>query len=206
MDYQEISRGAEAIIYLSEYHGRDAILKVRPPKKYRHPDLDLQLRNSRTKNEIRVIRSARAAGVRSPVIYDVDLSNSCIIMEHLKGLKVKDILDEHPSEAKEICAKIGEIVAKLHNNKICHGDLTTSNMILDDDGILCMIDFSLGDTTVDIEEMGVDLHLLERAFTSAHSDIDGAYETIIDSYRKNMRNAQAVLERVENIRSRGRYT
>ena len=206
MDYLEISRGAEAIIYSSEYYGRDAILKVRPPKKYRHPDLDLQLRNSRTKNEVRVIRSARAAGVRSPVIYDVNLSNSCIVMEHFKGLKVKDILDKHPSEAKEICIKIGEIVAKLHNHKICHGDLTTSNMILDDDGTLCMIDFSLGNTTVDIEEMGVDLHLLERAFTSAHSDIEGAYETIVDSYRKNMRNTQAVLERVENIKSRGRYT
>jgi len=206
MDYLEISRGAEAVIYSSEYHGRDAILKVRPPKKYRHPDLDLQLRTSRTKNEVRVIRSARTAGVRSPVVYDVDLDNSCIVMEHFKGRKVKDVLDECPLEANMICAKIGETVAKLHSHRICHGDLTTSNMILDENGTLCLIDFSLGDTTVDIEEMGVDLHLLERAFTSAHSDIEDAYGTIIESYRKNMKDAQTVLERVENIKSRGRYT
>lgn len=206
MDCLEISRGAEAVIYSSEYHGRDAILKVRPPKGYRHPDLDLRLRTSRTRNEVRIMRSARAAGVRSPVVYDVDLDNSCIVMEYLKGRKVKNILDKCPSEADTICAKIGETVAKLHNHRICHGDLTTSNMIIDENGTLCMIDFSLGDTRADIEEMGVDLHLLERAFTSAHSTIEDAYGTIIESYRENMNEARTVLERVENIKSRGRYT
>jgi TP53 regulating kinase-like protein len=206
MDEQEIGRGAEAVIYKTQYRGRDAVVKVRTPKGYRHPDLDRHLRNMRTKNEVRVIRDARSAGVRTPVVYDIDLGDSSITMEYFSGRKVKDILDEEPERAPELCAKIGEMVAKLHNHKICHGDLTTSNMIIDSDGRLGVIDFSLGDTNVEIEELGVDIHLLERAFTSAHSKIEGAYGLIIDSYRKNMPEADAVLQRVEDIKGRARYT
>lgn len=206
MSMEEIGRGAEAVIYSSEYLGRDAIMKVRPPKQYRHPDLDTALRNTRAKNEVRVIREARRAGVRSPVIYDVDLAESRITMEHFKGRKVKDILDSEPSEAEHVCGLIGEMVAKLHNNRICHGDLTTSNMILNGDGTLCVIDFSMGDTLVDIEEMGVDIHLLERAFTSAHSGIGNAFDIVMRAYCRDMKDSEAVLERVNDIKGRARYT
>lgn len=206
MERTEIGRGAEAVVYRTEYRGRDAAVKVRPRKEYRHPDLDIHLRNTRTKTEVRVMRDARAAGVRSPVVYDVDLGESSITMEYFKGRSVKNILDEDPEMADEICARIGEMVAKLHNHRICHGDLTTSNMIINENNELCVIDFSLGDTLIDIEEMGVDLHLLERAFTSAHSGIDDAFGYAIESYKQHMNNAEKVLERVEDIKSRARYT
>ncbi len=203
---QEIGRGAEAVIYLTEYRDRPAVVKVRYPKGYRHPDLDMHLRNSRTKNEVRVIKDARAAGVRSPVVYDVDLGDSSITMEYFEGRKVKDILDEEPESADEICSRIGEMVAKLHNHRISHGDLTTSNMIINDKNEFCVVDFSLGNTMVDVEEMGVDLHLLERAFTSAHSTIDSAFSYAIEAYKKNMPRADEVMARVEDIKGRARYT
>ena len=152
------------------------------------------------------MREARTAGVRSPVVYDTDLREGSITMEYVRGTSVKTILSEHPERAEEICSRIGEMIAKLHNSSISHGDLTTSNMILGDDGELYLIDFSLGDTRIDLEAMGVDLHLMERAFTSAHSDIGGAFDIIIDSYKKHMPDADKVLARVEDIKSRARYT
>lgn len=205
MEGDEIGRGAEATIRLTEFMGRDAVVKSRVRKGYRHPELDRRLRMHRTRTEVRVMAEARTSGVRSPVVYDVDLENGEITMELLKGESVKHVLDEHPERTEEICRKIGETVARLHNGKISHGDLTTSNMIMDGDSI-SIIDFSMGDTRVDIEQMGVDLRLLERAFTSAHSALDGAFDIIMQSYEENMPLARQVFSKVEEIKGRARYT
>ena len=201
----EIGRGAEATVEMADYLGKRAIVKSRVKKGYRHPDLDAHLRMLRTRTEVRVMADARGAGVRTPVIYDVDLDEGTMTMEFIDGASVKSVLDDEPERTQEICTKIGEMVAKLHNAKISHGDLTTSNMILKD-GEICLIDFSMGDTRVDIEQMGVDLRLLERAFTSAHSTIDGAFDIIIDSYKRNMPKSAQVLAKVEEIKGRARYT
>ena len=198
--------GAEAKVFETKYLGRDAILKVRPVKKYRHPELDWHLRSSRTKNEVRVIREARSAGVQTPVIYDVDLKECSITMEHIRGRCVKDILDNEPNRSLEVCEIIGKTLAGLHKAGISHGDLTTSNMILTPAGELCLIDLSLGSTSIELEDMGVDIHLLRRAFTSAHSGIDNSFDVLIASYKDNMPNADLVMRRVEDIRERGRYT
>ena len=206
MSGTEIGVGAEAVVTRTTFLGRDAMLKTRVRKGYRHPDLDSHLRAIRTRTEVRVMREARIAGVRSPVVYDTDLSEGSITMEYIRGKSVKSVLDNVPERADEICKKIGMMIARLHNHGISHGDLTTSNMIIGDDGEICLIDFSLGDTRVDIEAMGVDLHLMERAFTSAHSGIGDAYSMIIESYRENMPRAKEVLARVEDIKSRARYT
>ena len=198
--------GAEARVYETEYLGRDAILKVRPVKKYRHPELDWHLRSSRTRNEVRVIREARNAGVRTPVIYDVDLKECSITMERMKGHSVKVILDREPERSHEVCELIGRTLARLHGSGISHGDLTTSNMIVTPSGELCLIDMSLGNTSIELEDMGVDIHLMKRAFTSAHSGLDDSFDVLIDSYRRNMPDGDSVMRRVEDIRERGRYT
>ncbi|MDR0198206.1 MAG: Kae1-associated serine/threonine protein kinase [Methanomassiliicoccaceae archaeon] len=198
--------GAEATVYRTTYLGRDAVVKTRVPKGYRHPELDRRLRSARTKNEARVMIEARKAGVRTPVIYDIDVKKCDITMEFIEGRKLKDILDSEPSRARELCIMIGAAVAKLHNSGISHSDLTTSNMILTPDGEICIFDLSLGTSTADIEDLGVDIHLLQRAFTSAHSGLDEELRAVINSYSKNMKDSKNVLKRVDDIRSRGRYT
>ena len=198
--------GAEATVYRTEFLGRSAVVKTRAPKGYRHNELDQKLRSSRTKNEARVMIEARKAGVRTPVIYDVDAKECNITMEYADGKKVKDVLDNEPSRAKELCVNIGIIIAKLHNHRISHGDLTTSNMILLPNNEILILDFSLGTTLAEIEDLGVDIHLLQRAFTSAHSGLDDALEIILDSYSKSMNDPVSVFKRVEDIKGRGRYT
>jgi TP53 regulating kinase-like protein/N6-L-threonylcarbamoyladenine synthase/protein kinase Bud32 len=206
MNGTAIAKGAEGSVYLSTYLGRDAVTKVRTPKGYRVPELDRRIRTQRIRSEARLIREARAAGIRTPIIYDVDTVECSITMEHVKGVTVKRYLDEHPEEAERICRLIGTNIARLHNSKICHGDLTTSNMILTPAGELCIIDFSMGASLIGVEDMGVDLRLLERGFTSAHPDIKDAYRYITEAYCQEKTSAQEVLDKVQEIKDRGRYT
>lgn len=201
---QEIGKGAEATVVLAEENGKKIVVKTRFPKEYRHPDLDRHLRNMRTKNESKIILEAGEAGVNVPAIYKTDLKESSIKMEYIEGKTAKEIIDSGIG-AKEVCEQIGETVAKLHSHNLAHGDLTTSNMIVRD-GKLYLIDFSMGKRMAETEDMGVDFHLLERAFSSAHSGAENAFKTIVESYKKHNPDADRILERVEVIKKRARYT
>ncbi|MDR0888032.1 MAG: Kae1-associated serine/threonine protein kinase [Candidatus Methanoplasma sp.] len=200
-----IASGAEADVFDSEYLGRKAVAKVRSPKRYRHPELDSKIRSSRMRNEVRLMRDARRAGVRTPVVYDVDIEECSIVMEKVQGVKIKDVLDSGNNN-RELCDLIGKTVADLHNAGICHGDLTTSNMILTDDGKVCLIDFSMGRSASEIEDIGVDIRLLERAFSSAHPGLGNEYKVLIDAYIKRKERSETVMKKVEEIKNRGRYT
>lgn len=201
-----IGMGAEAIIEHTDFMDYEAVRKTRPRKMYRHPDLDRELRSSRTRNEVRIIREARRSGVRTPVIYDVDASEGTIVMEFIKGARVKDEIDRGSESSERICREIGMSIAKMHNSDICHGDLTTSNMILTESGELCLLDFSLGSMKCGLEEKGVDIHLLERAFTSAHSGSAHLFRIVMDSYLANVEGAGSIAKRIEDIKKRARYT
>ena len=120
------------------------MVKHRPPKSYRLPELDRHIRTSRTRNEARIMHEARAAGVRTPCIYDIDLKECSITMEKIRGATVKNHLDAHPEDASDVCRRIGETIARMHTARICHGDLTTSNMVITESGEICLIDLSMG--------------------------------------------------------------
>ena len=69
------------------------------------------------------------------------------------------------------------MVAKLHNHNYIHGDLTTSNFMIEDGtGDLVLLDFGLTTVSSSAEDMGVDLYVLERAFLSLH---DHAAELVL---------------------------
>ena len=203
---QVIRRGAEAEIGLGEWMGRRAIIKSRVIKGYRHPDLDASLRNSRTRNEARLVQEARRHGVPTPIIYDIDLVNADIVMEHIEGPRVKDALNSVvEDEAMGICNEMGRLIAAMHKGGMVHGDLTTSNMILRD-GSIYIIDFSLGSWNAEVEEMGVDMHLLKEAFQSAHSDRMRLFDAVMRSYSENFPEAKKVAQKIREIEHRGRYT
>ncbi len=198
--------GAEARLDSSRWMGRDVVVKQRVVKGYRHPQLDSAIQTARIKNEVRLILEARRAGIPVPVIYSIDLTGNRIVMEEIKGVRVKDALLTLPDDdAVRVCERIGEIAAKLHAKDIVHGDLTTSNMLLEGDRIV-LIDFSLGMKSSETEDKGVDMHLLEEAFHSAHHDRSGLYEVIARSYVSSYPGGRAVLDKVKEIEKRGRYT
>lgn len=199
------ARGAEAVVSRTEFLGRRAVVKTRQPKGYRDPVLDGRIRSLRTRSEARIVREARACGVRTPVVYAVDLPKGEIVMEDVGGTTVKALLDKEPAMAPEVCAMIGRDLARLHDAGISHGDLTTSNMMWLGDRI-CYIDFSMGSCPADEEGMGTDLRLLERALASAHPEIPDAYAMVREAYAAEKRDAQKVFDKVEEIKGRGRYT
>ena len=199
-------RGAEAEIRLSNYMGYKSIQKRRVRKVYRIKNIDNRLISSRTKGETKLIAEARKQGVSVPIIYDADLEYGTITMEYIEGKRVKDILNElSEGERARICEKIGENIAKLHNNDIIHGDLTTSNMMLFDDHIY-FIDFGLGEKNGEMESKGVDLHVLMEAIESTHSRHANCFDYVLDGYKKELKeDANLVVKKIEEIVKRGRY-
>jgi Kae1-associated kinase Bud32 len=198
--------GAEARLDSSVWMGREVVFKQRVVKGYRHPTLDKSLQTFRIKNEVRLMLDARSAGIAVPIIYSIDLAQNRIVMEEIKGARVKDALEELPKEeAEEVARKVGEIAGRLHAADIVHGDLTTSNMLLEGDRIVT-IDFSLGSKTSELEDKGVDMHLLEEAFHSAHYRRIELFELVKDSYVRTYPKGGDVLKKVKEIEKRGRYT
>lgn len=206
---QLLKKGAEASLYLMEWHSKRVVVKMRHPKRYRPEQLDLTIRRYRTVHEPQLMHEAKRAGVPTPTIFLVDVENASITMEHVEGTQVKQILDRlSKDERDDLCTKIGRLVAKLHKCGIVHGDLTTSNMILTSDERVFLVDFGLGDKTCELEAQGVDLHLLKRALQSTHfQHAETCLSAVLKGYAAEAGEAcsEAVLGKVREIEKRGRY-
>ena len=207
MDKEKILyQGAEAKICKTKYMGLDVVKKRRIHKSYRIKEIDNRLIFYRTKEESKLMIEARKNGVSVPIIFDIDTKNGIITMEYLKGKRIKDILNGlTEKERARICKMIGENIAKFHNNNIIHGDITTSNMIYQDDRVH-FIDFGLGEKNNEIEAKGVDLHVLMEAIESTHSKYSGCFDYVLEGY-KNVLNddANLVIKKIADIVKRGRY-
>ena len=197
--------GAEARLDSARWMDRDVVVKQRVVKGYRHPEIDRSLQSFRIRNEVRLMLDARRAGIAVPIVYSVDLESNRIIMEEIPGARVKDALQDRSVDGEAICREIGAIAGRLHANDIVHGDLTTSNMLLEGSRIV-LIDFSLGGKSSETEDKGVDMHLLEEAFHSAHHQRTELYEAVKDSYEDSYAQGAEVLHKVREIERRGRYT
>lgn len=202
-------KGAEASLYLADWHQRRVIIKMRIPKKYRSPVLDEQIRSYRTVHEPQLIHEAKAAGVPTPLIYMVNVPESSITMEYIEGQQVKQLLNNVPKAKRhDICVKIGESIAQLHSHSLIHGDLTTSNMILNPKGKLFFVDFGLGEKNGELEAQGVDLHLLKRALQSTHYLFwEECFQSVLCGYTSvlGVELAEKVYEKIREIEKRGRY-
>jgi Kae1-associated kinase Bud32 len=201
-----IKRGAEAVLYIDFWDGQRSLVKERIKKGYRIPQIDEKLRKERTAKEVKLLRDARAAGVPTPQVLDVDYNEYKIIMEFIDGERVKEFLGHADNaEIGAVCEQIGQSVGKLHSADIIHGDLTTSNMILKD-GKVYFIDFGLGRHSKRIEDKGVDLRLLGDAIKAAHyKTMDICWSNIIRGYKKEYKNADIVIKKIEEISRRMRY-
>ncbi|HDM23926.1 Kae1-associated kinase Bud32 [archaeon] len=202
-----ISVGAEAVIYKGYFIDREAVIKKRVRKKYRNPLLDKRIRLLRTRREAIILVRARSIGVPVPILYYLDLSDYTIVMEHIDGELLREIVDEiHDEKLSKLSEQLGKFIGLLHGNKIVHGDLTTSNVMLKDDEGLYLIDFGLGNITYDIEEYATEIHLFKRALKASHPDkFNTIFKSFIRGYRSTYPKADSVLERASTIELRGRY-
>ncbi|OWT33465.1 Kae1-associated kinase Bud32 [Methanobrevibacter sp. 87.7] len=186
----------------------DVIIKERLKKDYRIPEIDNKIRKLRTKSEARILSHVKNSGILTPIIYDVDVYNKNITMEYIEGKIVKDIIDDlSHNERRELSFKIGEYISLMHEMDIIHGDLTTSNMIINKDGDLVFIDFGLSYYSNLLEDKADDLLVLKKSIKSVDYNVSlETFNWILDSYLKNSSNPVEVREKINEIEHRGRYT
>ena len=204
-----IRKGAEASLFLEEWHERKVIMKKRLPKNYRLQKLDEQIRAYRTIHEPQLIHRAKEAGVPTPAIFMIDAKHSTIIMEFIEGKQVKQILNDMEQEERlQLCQHLGELIGQLHDHGIIHGDLTTSNMILTRNNKVVFVDFGLGEYSAELETRGVDLHLMKRAFQSTHyRHAKECFKAVMKGYEKttSKMTMKTIMEKIKEIEKRGRY-
>ena len=192
-----IHQGAEAKIFLI----KDKIVKDRIPKKYRHPQLDNQIRTRRTKSEAKILIKASKAKVNVPRLLAKPGSGRMIHMKYIEGDRLSETLNTYPEKKQfQIMQQLGEQVATLHENNIIHGDLTTSNTILSNDKLF-LIDFGLGFISTKIEDKAVDIHLIKQALEAKHFQNHAA---LFKQFLKTYKNKETI-ERLKAVEKRGRY-
>ncbi|WOK91572.1 EKC/KEOPS complex subunit bud32 [Canna indica] len=206
-----LKQGAEARVFESNFVGRKSIVKERFSKKYRHPLLDSKLTIKRLNAEARCMTKARRLGVPTPVLYAVDPLLHTLTFEYVDGPSVKEILLDfglngiNGEQLDDVATQIGSAVGKLHDGGLIHGDLTTSNMIVrSETNQLVLIDFGLSFTSTLPEDKAVDLYLLERALLSMHSSCGNVMDKILASYRKSSKQWSSTLNKLAQVRLRGR--
>lgn len=193
---QIIGSGAEAVVYKDG----SVVIKHRIKKNYRHDAIDKSLRKRRTKREFKVLEKIYDLGLCAKPIKKDDKEMK-VYYEYVRGDKLRDVLHlDYKKWAKEI----GQKVAKLHKNGIIHGDLTTSNMIVDEE--LKFIDFGLSYFSIKAEDKAVDLHLLRRALESKHHEIfEEVFTIVLKEYKKELKEeAIDIIDRLKKVESRGR--
>ncbi|PSQ04525.1 Kae1-associated kinase Bud32 [Halobacteriales archaeon QS_6_71_20] len=191
-------RGAEATV---ELDGDDAV-KRRLPKGYRHPDLDATLRRDRTVSEARLLAAGRKAGVPTPLVRDVDVPAATVTMQRVGECDLAAAL------TADAARTVGELLAKLHAAGVVHGDPTTRNVRVGDDGPdggsrLFLVDFGLGFDSDHVEDYAMDLHVFEQSVEGTATEPERLVEAVEAGYRSV--GDPAVVERLRGVEGRGRY-
>ena len=202
MKQKILFHGAEAIILLD----KDKIIKKREKKSYRINELDDKIRRLRTRKETKLLEKASNL-IPVPRIIKVDEKEKEIQMEFVKGKKLSDELESFSKIWQlKIFKQIGENIAKIHNSDIIHGDLTTSNMIFNEENNkVYFIDFGLGFGSHKIEDKAVDLHLLKQALEAKHfNNWEKLFDEVLKGY-KISKDYKKVFERFKRVEKRGRY-
>ena len=187
----KIETGAEASIFLED----DKIVKRRISKEYRHPELDKKLIRTRTKSEAKLLDKAYPL---TPKVFSFD--NNQIVMEHIRGEKLKNLIDQNINLASEI----GKGLAELHNLNLTHGDLTTNNLVYDENTKnVRFIDFGLGKISTKLEDKATDIHVFKESVNAQH--LEKSFEiwnAFINGY--NPLNKKDILSRLEMVEQRGK--
>jgi len=199
-----INRGAEADVYSTMWDKKKAILKIRKVKSYRNSLLDQKIRKQRTTRESQIISQVKSFGISTPLIYFMDINKCSILMQYIDGKIVRDLKG---NDIVKLCSEIGQIVGTMHKNGIMHGDLTTSNFILDKKKLF-LIDFGLASRTEKSDDHAVDLRLFKEILNSAHAEVmEKSWKNFQKGYSKavGMKYSKKILNLVAVIESRGRY-
>jgi TP53 regulating kinase and related kinases len=203
-------RGAEADVFRGEWCGQPAVYKLRKPLLYRLPDLDKLIRSQRTVHEAQMIHQSKLAGVSAPHLYYLSPPEALLVMEYLEGERLKTLLlgpGLTGERVKALGDAFGRSIARLHAAGIMHGDLTTSNVIVNGD-VLSLIDFGLAIHSQRLEDQAVDLRLIKETLIGAHNTVSKQFlQSLLSGYSSVLGSAraEAATKKLAEIERRGRY-
>jgi serine/threonine protein kinase len=88
-----------------------------------------------------------------------DRYSGYILMEYIKGTDIEDYLAKHPEDINEIFAQIVEGFAHLEKNDILHRDIRPFNILVNNEGLVEIIDFGFGKKIVAPKDFGKSISL-----------------------------------------------
>jgi len=209
MPEKTLHEGAEATVTAGSWLGKAAVLKMRRPRGYRHPDLDRSLTRQRLSVEARVLARLQSSEFPSPALFDLDLEEGWMLLSRIDGRPLYDALND-TSVDDDSMVNVGALIRRLHEMDISHGDMTTHNILADAAGSLSLIDFGLARISPELEHLGLDLQVLNECLTASHSEHEGAVQSMVDGYLAadaggGVASATEVVARFDAIRGRVRY-
>ncbi|MCS7129038.1 MAG: Kae1-associated kinase Bud32 [Candidatus Caldarchaeum sp.] len=195
--------GAEAEVKAVLWKGMKLVMKNRTPKRYRNDFIDTRVRRNRTVHEAKVLTYLSENGVPVPLLFFIDLQQSIIFMQFIRGVELRNA--SNPTEHSE---QLGKVVGVMHSLNVAHGDLTLSNIIVNDAKGLWLVDFGLSVFNAELEDKAVDLHLLERSAQSTFpSTASNFFKGFLKGYGEVLggQTVERTLAKMKSIRMRGRY-
>jgi len=209
MPEKTLHEGAEATVTAGSWLGKAAVLKMRRPRGYRHPDLDRSLTRQRLSVEARVLARLQSSEFPSPALFDLDLEEGWMLLSRIDGRPLYDALNDTSVDDASM-VNVGALIRRLHEMDISHGDMTTHNILADAAGSLSLIDFGLARISPELEHLGLDLQVLNECLTASHSEHEGAVQSMVDGYlaadaAAGVASATEVVARFDAIRGRVRY-
>jgi len=209
MPEKTLHEGAEATVTAGSWLGKAAVLKMRRPRGYRHPDLDRSLTRQRLSVEARVLTRLQSSEFPSPALFDLDLEEGWMLLSRIDGRPLYDALNDTSVDDASM-VNVGALIRRLHEMDISHGDMTTHNILADAAGSLSLVDFGLARISPELEHLGLDLQVLNECLTASHSEHEGAVQYMVDGYLAadaggGVASATEVVARFDAIRGRVRY-
>jgi len=179
---ERLHLGAEAEVWAGTWMGLNAVRKLRRPRKWRHPDLDIRLGYRRMMSESRLLIRLKRRGINVPAVWDLDPKSGRMILERMPGLPLIEILrnDEYSLEFIDTALRnTGALIRRLHREAITHGDLSTNNILIDENAKPSLIDFGLAAIDYEIERFGIDLHVIDEILGASHPSHMNAIDRLL---------------------------
>src|SRR5512136_3379714 len=140
---EKLGEGGMGVVYKARdtHLDRFAAIKVLPPERLADPD-----------RKRRFIKEAKAASALNHpsiiTIYDIDQADGIdyIAMEYVAGKTLDDLIPRKGmrlSLALKYAVQIADALARAHGAGIIHRDLKPSNVMVDEHGLVKVLDFGL---------------------------------------------------------------
>ncbi|MFL2979653.1 MAG: KEOPS complex kinase/ATPase Bud32 [Candidatus Thalassarchaeaceae archaeon] len=201
--------GAEASVKSGLWLGIPAVMKSRRRRGYRHIELDSRLTKSRITVEAKVLSKLQIVEYSAPRLLQINQEEGWMVLSKLEGNPIYESLVDGTRGVDDMFG-IGVKIRELHQLGFSHGDLTTHNIMIDEYGLISLLDFGLSRISAELEHMGQDLQVLNECLSASHSELVDAMDSVLMGYGslssdESLYSPDSVITRFMQIRNRVRY-